>query len=182
MTAALCMSALDDTEDDFPTRPNLRAMPNDQDDSREATTLAPDTDRGEERDTQPPDPIVEAKLSTMIPAANTPQTIEELAKSELVVLYRKAISMHESLLGAEGLLEQNRRGIVDDISTIVDRGFQRVVERLEPRLDAQGLRITELERKVGAMQTDLDETRRQLALLKAERAPGSPTPPQPEPA
>ncbi len=161
------------------TFPYLRMvhMPNDSDDDMRASdTLAPSTDREPAEAapiTQPPgaaDAIAAAVMSDRLPRdPKVPSTVKELAEKELVTLYRTAIGMHESLLGASGLLEQNRLHTVEDIAVVVDRGFDRVVQRLEPRLDAQGQRIAKLEEQVSAMQRLLDQARLELDDLKAHR-------------
>ncbi len=61
MSAALCMSALDDREDD-PPHHYLRAMP-DQDDRETTETLVPPTDRET-------NPLASPSPATMLPPAS----------------------------------------------------------------------------------------------------------------
>lgn len=94
MTAALRMPALSDPEDDFVTkRPRLITM---SDTDRESTpTMAPDTDRGAERDTLPPDPVEEAgaarAAATMLPGAPSAPAPPEYWKAA----YDKLVEIHE---------------------------------------------------------------------------------------
>lgn len=68
MTAVLRCSALDDEEDSFPTRPNLRIMPND--DNETTDTLAPPTDR--EVKTNPENEAPEPRNAAPPPALPNP--------------------------------------------------------------------------------------------------------------
>jgi hypothetical protein len=138
---------------------------NDPDDSgrNTPTDLAPPM--GEARDTQPPgdsdDKATRAFMREQrIPGApKLPSNFRDLAESELVLLYRTALGMHESLLGASGLLEQNRRNTVEDIAKVVDRGFDRVWERIAPRLKSQDDQIAALKDEMSKIRERADADR-----------------------
>jgi len=178
-----------------PNTPTLRliAMPDPIDERRDTPTLeAPPLSESEpERKTNPPDASAEAHAEAFVrdalraPKGATAETIKELAEHELVTLYRTAIGMHESLLGASGLLEQNRRNTVEDIARVVDRGIDRVWERVAPRLDKQDGKIELLTRQLAEVKKTLtvalervDELELALGLKeKRDAAEGSTPPP-----
>jgi len=149
-------------------------MPNDLDERRDTPTLeAPPLSESEpERKTNPPDASAEAHAEAFVrdalraPKGATAETIKELAEHELVTLYRTAIGMHESLLGASGLLEQNRNRTVEDLALVVDRGFDRIWERIGPRLNRQDDKITTLQTEMAKLRQRLDDQERAMTATR----------------
>lgn len=139
-------------EDDTPHKRN---------DTEPTIAAPPDS----ERKTNPPDPGEAARVDEFVEGALkardrlSAETMRELAEHELVSLYRTAIGMHESLLGASGLLEQNRRSTVEDIAAVVDAGFERTWGRIEPRLSAQ-------DKKIAGIRSEFEELKKRIEVIE----------------
>lgn len=167
-------------------RPLLRLIMTDDSEHRDTPTdLAPPPSSEADRDTNPPDPIESARANEFVADALRAQnhlsanTMRQLAEHELVKLYRTAIGMHEQLIGASGLLEQNRRNTVEDIARVVDRGFDRVWERVEPRLSRQDGKIDGLKSEVSDLRTQLKSALIRVNELERRLDEHDPAPPTP---
>lgn len=152
---------------------------NDQDDdSREATTLAPDTDRAD-RDTSPPDPIVEAKLTaTMLPGAPSVPAPPEYWKAA----YEKLVEIHEDQkaerVRRDAREQENEdrlvarllagRKVLDDklvsIATTVE-STARDVQKLTPRVAEVEAKLTELQKAHTSFKVEMES---KLAEMWAE--------------
>jgi hypothetical protein len=164
-----------------PTVTHLRLM-TDKPDSRDADTLAPDTDRAG-RDTEPPDAVEDAKatraLQTLLPQRQLSEPVKEMAIDQLLRMYEDARKREHDLLDADGKLarladeraQRIKQETVDELAAVVDRlagqpvqELSQTVARLAEAMQAeraknaeQDDRIAAIEKLVADLKTELLE-------------------------
>lgn len=192
MTAALCMSALDDEEDSFPTRPNLFIMSNnDQDDDRATTPTGaapPPSEPHVERPTQPPgedDAEATRVMQTMVPPAPVP-TLDEnglVPKPSNMpeLLYNQLMRAHHEGKQRDADLYDEGGKFAGLLGGIIDRSLTGFAQLLEPRLVSIERKLAKLEAAHAELKTDTDrrfaDFERLIAELKEERDTPEPTAP-----
>lgn len=199
MTAALCMSALDDAEDDPPSH-YLRAMPTDQDENDDALAMETETagpPSSPEGSLEIPPPPREAtdlgRVSTMPPramtqeeldneadairASLTPAGIAKVAADKLIEMYQYTRGRDFELLDPKGklanqqrqLLEHFKTEVVNELGAVVESVTGAAMSKMGKLLETHGNDIATMKRDIAGMKRQVKALEQKMKDLDAAR-------------
>lgn len=159
----------------------------DQNETREAPTLAPETDR-DQRGTLPPDAADDVKAAdrseTLLPPTGEPRPkgASQRPSDFFEAAYNKLVEVHEQQGKRDQELYDEHGKFAGLLGSIIDRSLTGFAKLLEPRLVTIEKNLAKLERQHAQLKEDTErrfaEFERLIADLKEERdtpEPAAPT-------